>query len=231
MADLIEKILHRLKKEKGRKYLGVTEFAEAVEKIIASLNIRQERETVSAVPDERTIRYYLAQGLIEPPDEKEGTKSVFGYIHLLQLAAVKVLQAEHLPIRKIQELVPGKSEEELETLLGIGSSSGKKSEAKRYLESLLTASAAKTFMSAPNFVMQPQASRGPTSSEWAELPLSSLPACETQSWQRVEIQPGLEFHIRSDFKVPTTSVGIRSLEERIRRTLNFFGKTSSKERT
>lgn len=206
MADLVERILHLLKKEKGRKYLGVTEFAETVEEIRASLNIKLENP-------ERTIRFYLAQGLIESPEEKEGTKFVFGYIHLLQFAAVKILQeVEYLPIRKIQELVPGKSEQELETLLGIGSSSGKK-----ILESLLTASAAKTFSSAPNSMMQPKASRGPTSSERAQLPLPP----QTQAWQRVDIQPGLELHIRSDFRVPTTSAGIRSLEKRIRRAFKL----------
>src|SRR5262247_549706 len=127
-------------RERERKYVGVPEFAQAAEKVLAALNLEQERGTVSSVPDERTIRYYLAEGLIQPPEEKHGSALVFGYLHLLQLISVKKLQAEHFPIRQIRELVAGKNEQELESLLGIGGPAGKKAdnEAKRYLESLLT---------------------------------------------------------------------------------------------
>ena len=138
-----------LVREKGRKYVGLPEFAQAGERILAEMDLEQARGTVTSVPDERTIRYYMAEGLIQTPEEKQGTASVFGYLNLLQLVTVKKLQAEHLPIRKIRELVAGKSEQELETLLGVGSSQNKKSrdsEAKRYLESLL---APASMMSSP----------------------------------------------------------------------------------
>src|SRR5215510_3596733 len=134
-------------REKGRKYVGLPEFAHTGEQILAEMGLEQARGTVTSVPDERTIRYYMAEGLIQTPEEKQGTASVFGYLHLLQLVTVKKLQAEHLPIRKIRELVAGKSEQELETLLGVGTQAGKKSresEAKRYLETLLAPSPAKT---------------------------------------------------------------------------------------
>src|SRR5215216_7985385 len=124
-------------KEKGKKYVGLPEFARISEQFLADLNLEQERGTVTSVPDERTIRYYMAEGLIQTPEEKQGTASVFGYLNLLQLLTVKKLQAEHLPIRKIRELVAGRNEQELETMLGVRGTSGKNTEAKRYLESLL----------------------------------------------------------------------------------------------
>jgi DNA-binding transcriptional MerR regulator len=220
-------MIHVLEKERGRTYVGLPEFAETAERIIASLKFEQERGTVTAIPDERTIRYYLAEGLIQPPEEKRGAASVFSYLNLLQLVAVKKLQAEHLPISKIRELVPGKSEQELETLLGIGRTFGKKiqkSEAKQYLESLLAASTSKTLASAPpSMVMQKASSSGPTDFEQAQMAvLSSQTPDEPQSWQRVEIEPGLELHIRSDFSVPTTSAGLRSVAERIRRAVKLY---------
>src|SRR6185437_12484285 len=124
-------------KETGKKYVGLPEFARVGGEILAELQLEQQRGTVTSVPDERTIRYYLAEGLIQTPEERQGTASVFSYLHLLQLLTVKKLQAEHLPIRKIRELVAGKSEQELETLIGVRGPSGKKTEAKRYLETLL----------------------------------------------------------------------------------------------
>jgi hypothetical protein len=112
-------------KEKGKKYVGLPEFARVGGQIVAELELDQQRGTVTSVPDERTIRYYLAEGLIQTPEEKQGTASVFSYLNLLQLLTVKKLQAEHLPIRKIRELVAGKGEQELETLLGVRGPSGK----------------------------------------------------------------------------------------------------------
>ena len=182
--------------EAGKKYVGLPEFARVGGQIVAELQLEQQRGTVTSVPDERTIRYYLAEGLIQTPDEKQGTASVFSYLHLLQLLTVKKLQAEHLPIRKIRELVAGKSEQELETLIGARGPSGKKTEAKRYLESLLASGST----SAPM--------------ETAAAPPPQQDLAAPHSWQRVEIEPGLELHVRSDYSPPATTGKTRSLLER-----------------
>ena len=184
-------------REAGRKYVGLPEFVRVGAQILAELQLEQQRGTVTSVPDERTIRYYLAEGLIQTPEEKQGTASVFSYLHLLQLLTVKKLQAEHLPIRKIRELVAGKSEQELETLIGARGPSGKKTEAKRYLESLLASAPAP-----PPIEMA--AAAVPPPQDFAASP----------SWQRVEIEPGLELHVRSDYSPPATTGKTRSLLER-----------------
>jgi DNA-binding transcriptional MerR regulator len=198
---------HPLEKERGQRYVGLPEFAQTGGRILSQLDLEQERGTVTSVPDERTIRYYLSEGLIQSPGEKQGTASVFGYLNLLQLVAVKKLQAEHLPIRKIRELVSEKSESELETLLGFGGSTSKKggeSEAKRYLESLLAPS-------------MPESAPRPR--QMSALKASAAPVPDrgdqTRSWQRVEIEPGLELHIRSDYTPPATSAKSKSLAERV----------------
>ena len=183
-------------RETEKKYVGLPEFARVGGRILSELHLEQQRGTVTSVPDERTIRYYLAEGLIQTPEEKQGTASVFSYLHLLQLLTVKKLQAEHLPIRKIRELVAGKSEHELETLIGVRGPSGKKSEAKRYLETLLA--------SAPP----------PSAIETSAAPPSQDFAAAPHSWQRVEIEPGLELHVRSDYAPPATTGKTRSLLER-----------------
>ena len=196
-------------RERGRKYVGLPEFARAGEQVLAEMGLEQARGTVTSVPDERTIRYYMAEGLVQTPEERQGTASVFGYINLLQLLTVKKLQAEHLPIRKIRELVAGKSEQELETLLGIGSTAAKKSretEAKRYLESLL----------APT----PSPAAPPLKEATAAPPQQTD---QSQSWQRVEIEPGLELHIRSDYAPPTSARTKGLLEKAIHRLRRLRG--------
>jgi DNA-binding transcriptional MerR regulator len=186
-------------KERGRKYVGLPEFARISEQILADMNLEQERGTVTSVPDERTIRYYMSEGLIQTPEERQGTASVFGYLNLLQLLTVKKLQAEHLPIRKIRELVAGKNEQELETMLGVRAASGRKTEAKRYLETLLASAPSQPLMetSAAPPPPPPQAAAG-----------------QSHSWQRVEIEPGLELHIRSDYSPPATGSRTKSLLEK-----------------
>jgi len=208
--SIVRNMVNVVLRERGKKYVGLPEFARAGEQVLAEMGLEQARGTVTSVPDERTIRYYMAEGLVQTPEERQGTASVFGYINLLQLLTVKKLQAEHLPIRKIRELVAGKSEQELETLLGIGSTAAKKSretEAKRYLESLLAPT------SAPAALTLKEAAAPPPPQQ----------TDQSQSWQRVEIEPGLELHIRSDYAPPTSARTKGLLEKAIHRLRRLRG--------
>lgn len=202
-----------LEKIRSRKYIGVVELAKQAASILAEIGTTQDRGTVSEMPDERTLRYYLAEGLLSPAAEKQGTASVFGYGHLLQLLVVKKLQSEHLPIRKIKELVGGRTERELERLLGLDSRAGAKSEAHSYLEKLLTRSTSPA--AAPpspprnlNFAAPADAATRPTPDLAAQRQAApTSPA----TWERVEIEPGLELHLRGDYAPPPDAKEARRL--------------------
>lgn len=211
----------RLETVRHKKFIGVAELAEQAAAILSEGGPVQERGTVTEVPDERTVRYYLTEGLISPAEEKQGTASVFGYIHLLQLLVVKKLQSERLPIRMIRELVGSSSERKLERLLGSeqdrrATKAGDKNDALRYLETLLTKA-----HSAP---LPPRAS-GPVPTK--TTPPSPSPPAAAQSaqakWERVEIEPGLELHIRGNYGMPQESRGVRRLVQSILRTIEAYG--------
>jgi DNA-binding transcriptional MerR regulator len=102
---------------RGEKFIGTSELAKAVETLLRALGAKQERGTVSEIPDERTIRFYQSEGLIDPPISKAGSASVFTFKHLLQLVAIKLLQAQDVPIKKLRFVIAGKSEPELEYLI------------------------------------------------------------------------------------------------------------------
>ena len=51
-------------------------------------------------PTERTIRFYVARGLVSPP-EGRGTAATYGYRHLLQVLAVKLRQMEGATLEAI----------------------------------------------------------------------------------------------------------------------------------
>ena len=63
----------------------------------------QVRYKVSVLPDKRTIRYYVQEGLIDRPGRR-GREAVFFYRHLLQVLVIKRLQADYLPLKKIAEI-------------------------------------------------------------------------------------------------------------------------------
>lgn len=72
---------------------------------------------VSQVPTTRTIRYYTSLGLVDRPLAYDGGLAQYGPRHLLQLLAIKVLQAEYLPLPEIQKQLYGRSEDELRQLI------------------------------------------------------------------------------------------------------------------
>jgi hypothetical protein len=71
---------------------------------------------VRDVPDLRTIRYYTTLGLLDRPAAMRGRMALYGPRHLLQLVAVKRLQAQGLSLAAVQERVVGLPEKALRRL-------------------------------------------------------------------------------------------------------------------
>jgi DNA-binding transcriptional MerR regulator len=71
---------------------------------------------VRAVPDIRTIRYYTTLGLIDRPAELRGRTALYAQRHVLQLVAVKRLQAEGLSLAEIQARLTGLPDSKLRRL-------------------------------------------------------------------------------------------------------------------
>jgi DNA-binding transcriptional MerR regulator len=62
----------------------------------------------------RTLHYYRSVGLLDAPESGAGRG--YGRRHLLQLKAIRILQAHGLPLSRIQQLLFGRSDEELEQI-------------------------------------------------------------------------------------------------------------------
>src|SRR3954451_8201285 len=73
---------------------------------------------VRDVPDRRTIRYYTTLGLLDRPAEMRGRTAYYGPRHLLQLLAIKRLQAAGKTLSEIQQTLLGLAESELRRLAG-----------------------------------------------------------------------------------------------------------------
>ena len=97
--------------------------------LLDELSVRIERELtargllgaasdarVSAAPDARTVRYYTTLGLLDRP-RIEGRQARYGERHVLQLLAIKALQATDLPLGEIQRRLYARSDSELKALI------------------------------------------------------------------------------------------------------------------
>lgn len=62
----------------------------------------------------RTLRYYRTVGLLDAPLAGKGKS--YGQRHFLQAVAVRILQSQGQPLNRIQSLLFGRSDEDLETI-------------------------------------------------------------------------------------------------------------------
>ena len=89
------------------------ELAERVDVALAVDYAGPPSARVRAVPDRRAIRWYTTIGLIDRPVAHRGRTALYGPRHLLQLVAVKRLQASGLPLVAIQQELAGATDTRL----------------------------------------------------------------------------------------------------------------------
>jgi DNA-binding transcriptional MerR regulator len=105
--------------EAGHRYT-ITELADASAAALDALGIAARNGQVRDRPDARTIRYYGTLGLVDGPAEMNGRTAVYGDRHLLQVLAVKALQARGATLADVQRTLVGASEPELRAAVGPG---------------------------------------------------------------------------------------------------------------
>jgi DNA-binding transcriptional MerR regulator len=133
----------------------------------------------------RTVRYYLAQGLL-PATGQSGPGSKYDPDHLARLRLIRRLQGEHLPLGEIRRRLEMLDEAEIRDLAGSGSPPPPIDSALDYLRSVLGVGEARA----------PADSRS-VASPPAEPPLPPPPpSAERSQWERIVLGPDIELHIR-----------------------------------
>lgn len=89
--------------------------------LLDASNVVPVNPAARAHPGERTIRFYVARGLVSPP-EGRGTAATYGYRHLLQVLAIKLRQMEGATLdaltRELAELAGDMLERRVASALG-----------------------------------------------------------------------------------------------------------------
>jgi hypothetical protein len=79
---------------------GLRDLAALAGAILDASGVVPINAAARAQPSERTIRFYVARGLVSPP-EGRGTAAVYTYKHMLQVLAIKLRQMEGATLETI----------------------------------------------------------------------------------------------------------------------------------
>jgi len=74
---------------------------------------------VRAVPDDRTVRYYVTLGLLDRPSAMRGRTALYGMRHAAQVVAIKRLQTMGRSLSEIQQLWPTLDDVTLARMSGV----------------------------------------------------------------------------------------------------------------
>jgi DNA-binding transcriptional MerR regulator len=99
------------------------ELTAAVEAALAEGYEGPASGRVRDVPDRRTIRYYTTLGLIDRAAAMRGRTALYGRRHLLQVVAIKKLQARGKSLAEIQHALAGRPDAELARIAAIDAGS------------------------------------------------------------------------------------------------------------
>jgi DNA-binding transcriptional MerR regulator len=152
----------------------------------------------------RTIRYYIAQGLL-PAASQVGPGARYTDRHLDRIRLIKLLQREHLPLAEIRSRLAKLDDRQVAELAQSKADSRLPSQsAVDYVRSVLD-EPPRSYMSLPAASITPAAaapSAAPAAARWRlarpareiEAPPSTPP--DRSQWDRITLTPDIELHVR-----------------------------------
>ena len=99
--------------------LTLPQLVAAVPRLLAGRYAGSNSGRIRGLPDLRTVRWYRTLGLVDAAGSRRGRTGLYGRRQLLQLAAIKQLQAGNLPLAEIQAGLAGRSDRELATVAAV----------------------------------------------------------------------------------------------------------------
>ena len=142
----------------------------------------------------RTVRYYISQGLLPVPSAR-GKAATYGADHLARLRLIRRLSNEHIPLAEQRARLERLSYSEVEALLH------EDARQAAALEQAKSAPSPQAYIS--GLLDRARQARGAPPAASAPLlampsPAPAVEAPPAQRWQRWELAPGIELHVRED---------------------------------
>jgi hypothetical protein len=174
--------------------------------ILDAAAVRPVNAAAAARPSERTIRFYVARGLVAPP-EGRGTAAIYSYRHLLQVLAIKLRQMEGADLTRLADEMATTSGDVLERR--VAAALGASLPAPRALPLFEDAS-------------RPRGRAGRAFSQPAASPQAREPST---AWRRVPIADGIELHVRTDHPISGDAVRSTQLRDAVTLALRRLSST------
>lgn len=150
---------------------------------------------------ERTVRYYVTQGLLPSPGSGRGVR--WSQEHLERLRLILELKDKHLPLSEIRQRLEAMSDSEVSALLANQQAEQSATSAMDYVQQVL---AGIRPSSAP-----PRKKAAPARAS-ASAPAAPAQQATTRStWERVTLDQDVELHVRRPLS--------RAQDKRVRRLL------------
>jgi hypothetical protein len=105
---------HLARMDRSSTYDSLQKLADAVNDWCSERGFTPASGQAAENLSQRSLRYYRTLGLLDGPKAGEGT---YGERHFLQLASIRALQSRGMPLRRIQELLYGRTDANLRELL------------------------------------------------------------------------------------------------------------------
>ncbi len=170
--------------------------------------VRPTNASASTRPNERTIRFYVARGLVMPPDGR-GTAAVYSYRHLLQILLIKLRQMEGATLEMIGSELNDLSGDVLE---------------RKVAEALGSSLPAPDDLSIASGESGARGRSGRVFGRQVELP--EPPAREgsngPSNWVRISVSPGLELHLLEDHPLSRDRERSAEIASAVRNALTRF---------
>lgn len=158
----------------------------------------------------RTIRYYIAEGLL-PSAGARGRSATYGDEHLLRLRLIRRLVEQRRPLAEIRGKLANLSLAELRAL---ACEEEKRSERLRSTEDTLSP---REYIAALLREKSPEpvrySSRASSPPDFESSTSSERPARSAEVWERWDLAPGVELHVRADMKRISRDLVRRILRE------------------
>ncbi len=176
---------------------------------------------------QRTVRYYIAEGLLRSPGQ--GPAARYDEGHLLRLRLIRRLQRSHLPLAEIRNRLRGLNDDEVRVALAAPASEAAPGSAVDYVRSVLAGrgvastervAAVPPLLRRPAPAPQRVAEPAPAYPSPSAAPVpagrageAAIPAAqqspepERSQWERIALSPDIELHVRR----PLSRLGNRQL--------------------
>lgn len=172
----------------------------------------------------RTIRYYIALGLLPPPDAS-GPAASYGEEHRERLELILRLKGERLSLEEIAALLPGLDRDAIQELLA--KSPPAPDSAKAYLRQVLGALDEPTDrlvdqvaqFARPAPPPSAPSTRADALPSFSRAPLDLTAAEPTEEWRRYRLHPDLELHVRQPVRDPRLRARLGQLIAAMRRLI------------